>query len=191
MADADDSKVCTTCKQSKLLTAFYKATGRKLGRCDQCIDCMKDYARRYRQSESAKALRNAASKRYRATEAGKAKRRERQRTKYAADVPYRELLLNRAKARQRTETGRAQNNARTSAYRKRHPERVAARSAVNHAIESGALPKATERACEKCGVPATEYHHHAGYSKENWLNVIAVCKSCHWSIEHLTGLDRL
>jgi hypothetical protein len=34
-------------------------------------------------------------------------------------------------------------------------------------------------ACPDCGTPAVIYHHHRGYAPEHWLDVVAMCQSCH------------
>lgn len=59
----------------------------------------------------------------------------------------------------------------------RTPERRA-RTAVNRAVRAGKLPRASTLACS-CGKPAREYHHHNGYAREHYLDVIAVCAFCH------------
>lgn len=58
-----------------------------------------------------------------------------------------------------------------------------ARSAVHRAIKAGKLPCATSLLCKSCGEPAKQYHHHNGYDKPNWLEVVPVCTACH-AIEH-------
>ena len=69
-------------------------------------------------------------------------------------------------------------------YRKRrnnkHPEKRAARAAVYRATTSFRFPPANTLVCEVCGEAlAAHWHHHLGYEREHWLDVIAVCKECH------------
>jgi hypothetical protein len=57
--------------------------------------------------------------------------------------------------------------------------RARARSEVQYAIKSGKLPPADSLPCHDCGSTAGEYDHYAGYEREHWLTVQAVCKGCH------------
>ena len=41
-----------------------------------------------------------------------------------------------------------------------------------------------------CGQQAKHYHHHKGYTKKHWLDVIPVCTKCH-SIIHLKEKDNV
>lgn len=52
-------------------------------------------------------------------------------------------------------------------------------SALNYAIRRGKLPKVSTLICTDCGSPACHYHHHLGYEKEHWLDVIPLCRGCH------------
>lgn len=55
----------------------------------------------------------------------------------------------------------------------------AAHQAVRRARKSGKLPEASEVQCAFCGEPAQEWHHHKGYAREHWLDVIPLCIPCH------------
>lgn len=65
-------------------------------------------------------------------------------------------------------------------YKARHPEKVAARAAINNAIYAGRLVKPST--CSECGrsFPSRLLHaHHEDYCKPfavEWL-----CRDCHWS----------
>jgi hypothetical protein len=63
--------------------------------------------------------------------------------------------------------------------RKNYPLRYKARCKVNNAVASGKIPRAKDQACHQCGLPASQYHHHAGYEPDHWLDVIPVCFPCH------------
>lgn len=54
-------------------------------------------------------------------------------------------------------------------------QKIQARDAVSNAIKRGELPKAQTCQCVYCGQPATTYHHHNGYRKEHFLDVVPVC----------------
>lgn len=68
------------------------------------------------------------------------------------------------------------------AYKKQwhrdHPLEARAHSAVTAAIRLGKLIR--PKTCAKCGKPCKpEGHHHNGYAKEHWFDVIWLCKGCH------------
>ncbi len=64
--------------------------------------------------------------------------------------------------------------------------KTAAANAVKYAIVKGKLSPPTELPCFRCGTTAEVYHHHLGYARQYWLDVRAVCKSCH-SFIHWNG----
>lgn len=68
---------------------------------------------------------------------------------------------------------------RSQAYKRRWPERNAARCAINRLVRLGKIPSARTLTCADCGAPATDYDHHQGYDAENRLNVIPTCRKCH------------
>lgn len=85
----------------------------------------------------------------------------------------------------RTEAGRAKSK-RQSRRRKVDPQQSRARAAVHRAVMDRQLVP-PER-CGRCGGRPTPHggnarglvaHHHAGYARENWLNVEWVCVPCH------------
>lgn len=54
-----------------------------------------------------------------------------------------------------------------------------AHMAILRAVKQGMKP-ATAFICADCGKEqAEEYHHHKGYDKEHWLDVIPLCLPCH------------
>jgi len=54
-----------------------------------------------------------------------------------------------------------------------------AMESVRHAIKSGRLSKPTTNPCFNCGNKANVYHHYLGYKRINYLDVRALCFSCH------------
>ena len=62
-------------------------------------------------------------------------------------------------------------------------QKIQARDAVSNAIKRGALPKAQDCPCGYCGHSTTAYHHHKGYRKEHFLDVVPVCDACHQTAE--------
>jgi len=70
--------------------------------------------------------------------------------------------------------------AAINASQKSHPERHAARKAVQFAIRTGKLARITTLSCAVCGThPAANYHHHNGYDAAHKLDVIPLCTVCH------------
>ena len=53
-----------------------------------------------------------------------------------------------------------------------------AKDHVGWLVRSGKKPPARTLKCRQCGKQAEEYHHHKGYAKENWGDVIPLCRSC-------------
>ena len=71
---------------------------------------------------------------------------------------------------------------RRAAYKKA-PEKKSAHEAVRRAIKKGVLTRPTS--CTQCGNSKMriEAHHHRGYAKENQLDVVFLCTSCHRASE--------
>lgn len=71
----------------------------------------------------------------------------------------------------------------------RAPEKERARSAVFRAVRRGRLPHPSAVPCADCahvwerGERRHEYDHIAGYDRDHWLTVEAVCTLCHASRE--------
>jgi hypothetical protein len=38
------------------------------------------------------------------------------------------------------------------------------------------------RRCVHCGETAAAYHHHRGYKREHFLDVVPVCRECHQNV---------
>jgi len=81
--------------------------------------------------------------------------------------------------------GRAAHNERMGRYQKdkydNDPEfrlKTSARHAVQRALKSGKLKR--PHWCPSCHrVVRLHAHHHQGYDKANWLNIIWLCARCH------------
>ena len=109
-------------------------------RCGTCVKCRRrDYQREYK-------------RRYRAE--GRISEKDRARARASASRWARE--------------NPERHNEQTRRYRERHPEKVAARTALNHAIERDEV---TRQPCEVCGAEPA-HAHHDDYSKPlevRWL----------------------
>lgn len=81
--------------------------------------------------------------------------------------------------------GRKAHAARMQRYNKNrykndpsYPLKVRARNAVHLAVTSGLLTK--PKRCPTCNQRKVIHgHHHKGYDKKNWLNVLWRCARCH------------
>lgn len=64
------------------------------------------------------------------------------------------------------------------------PRKFAARIAVNDAVKEGRIVRPDT--CSSCS-KASQYiegHHHKGYAKPYELDVVWLCKKCHWREHH-------
>lgn len=75
--------------------------------------------------------------------------------------------------------------ASRATVRAERPELIAAWMAVQVAIRSGAMVRATE--CQECGRTLhLVAHHHLGYAPEHWLDVLWLCRRCHKAAHAVT-----
>lgn len=96
--------------------------------------------------------------------------------KYAA---YRERKCREARQRQET---RGYETTRKRDWRKRNPEATDRIRRAGHAVETAILKGTLVRpkSCSACGTnAAVEAHHHKGYAREHWLDVLWFCASYH------------
>lgn len=81
--------------------------------------------------------------------------------------------------------GREAHNRRMTEYNKKryaedptYPAKVRARQAVSIAVTAGILKKPAR--CPSCNRKClVQGHHHKGYDKKNWFNVVWLCPRCH------------
>ena len=170
-----DGKICTKCETLKSWDEFSKNKGKSDGHHSWCKKCANTNKRAYRRTEKGKAARRkykcseegmASNKRYYLSEKGKAAARKYSRTKKGKETSYRG---NHSEAGKR---------ARDSYYQ-RHKKDHKAHGAVGRAVEAGILPHISTQRCKDCETAAIDYHHHLGYEKEHWLDVIPLCRKCH------------
>ncbi|HEB26928.1 MAG TPA: hypothetical protein ENI05_03995 [Porticoccus sp.] len=154
-------KKCSSCKEIKPLTEFYKNCCRKDGYRCYCKDCHTKINQQYWKTKKGKLCKQKATKKFRQTEKGK-------------------LIQQKASSKYlKTEKGR-QNHKE---YCNKNPEKRKAKNAIASAIRSNKLVRPDTLSCS-CGEQAMEYHHHKGYDLKHWLNVVAVCHKCHCSIHY-------
>lgn len=65
----------------------------------------------------------------------------------------------------------------------RSTDKIAAKSAINHAIRRGELLPANRYFCAICYGSACD-HHHPSYQENDRLNVVPLCRSCHVKVHH-------
>ncbi len=152
MNDTIITKRCSRCKQIKPISEFHKNRAQKDGYRNHCKNCVKCY----QQSEKGKEVYRAINQRYNKTEKCKIRR----------------------KRYMQSEKGKRKSQRKNLRQYKRYPERMKAYSAINNAIKTSKIPRVAVFKCT-CGNQAQQYHHHKGYAKKHWFDVIAICVPCH------------
>lgn len=79
-------------------------------------------------------------------------------------------------------TGKQYRKKRSQAYQENNRAAINAHAAVYKAVRAGRLAPVNTLICTFCENQAKEYHHYLGYERENYLNVIPLCKKCHADI---------
>lgn len=184
-------KRCCTCKLEKPLDQFCRCKSNKDGLSKRCRACNTAAVLKTRKTPHGQATFKRNQKRYWKGEAGKANKRRSDR-KYAASENGRVKIREHHKRHRQTELGQAsqkryESSAKGLAAKERYrqklkslkPEVIKAHSAVHNGVRDGKMPHASTLSCHHCGRPAVEYHHHLGYDREHWLDVIPLCKPCH------------
>lgn len=151
-------KVCSNPKCShngtpQPFSNFHKNRTRKDGYNPYCKDCKRAWVKTYSGTKRDKE----AKRKYKNSPKGIASQK-----RYEQSEPFKAL-------RKR--------------YKKQYPNRIKARSSVNHAVRAGKIPHISTLQCTFCNLPAKHYHHHLGYSQDHWLDVIPVCINCHRSAD--------
>lgn len=153
-----EEKFCPKCEDVKSLKEFSKGQG-------YCKECCAQIQREYRKTAAGKEVmykRNHSPK-------GKASFK-----KYAKSEKGRETRRRYQKS--------AKGKAAAKASLDKYPLRRKARDAVCKAVKRGKLTRPD--ICSQCGrddLPI-ESHHHKGYSRKNWLDIVWLCRSCHHKI---------
>ena len=84
-----------------------------------------------------------------------------------------------AKRWRQTSKGRAVSLANVLRWQEANTEKVQAQRRVHELVRLGTKPPVRSLACIRCGVPATQYHHHLGYDAAHTEEVVPVCYNCH------------
>lgn len=193
----DDLKRCTKCGERKPRTDFYRQRRNKDGLRPRCIPCTKedqqsdsyqDAQRNYWASKKGKAARKrywksdakkATAKRWRESKKGQAYESSQRRKEWR--YRYNRSAARKASVKRYEQSEKGQRNRKRIAQRhaRRFPEKRKAKDTIQNEVKRGRMPRATELVCANCGSAAEHYHHHLGYAKKHWLDVIPVCAKCH------------
>lgn len=168
------SVVCTRCRVEQEAADFY-SKGRNDKRLRMpCKRCRAATQRAYQNTDAGRAAQRSGSRRYEQSDHGK-----------SARAVYNRSASGKAKSRRYHVSSKGRLSARTTEarYLARHPERKAARKAVAYAVATtGGIFR--EEICAHCGKGGkTEAHHHRGYAREFWLDVVWLCPPCHRAAE--------
>lgn len=196
------TQVCVKCNREKPLTTqyFYWEFRKhaKDGFRRDCIECILDRTRKRRWAAGGRPLADLLAERTAPERACttcaviKPATREHfrpyarkvtlRRECLACEASYRRGDEQRAKGRAyRNGAGKESAKAANRRYYYAHPDRRMARSAVLEAKRSGRL---VPKPCRDCGASSVHAHHHNGYAKEHWLDVVWLCPPCHSRAHH-------
>ncbi len=158
MSDQIITKTCTKCKQVKPLSEFSPRKSRPCGYKSCCKVCASVDVITYYYTDKGKA----AAKQYRQSINRK-----------IANHKYKQ-----------TEKGKVTERRY---YRKSYYKdfKIKSRVTVSQAIRNNRLPSSKLLKCTYCQNQANEYHHHLGYDKVHWLDVIPICHICHKRIHSI------
>jgi hypothetical protein len=169
---SEQTKYCNRCETYKPFPdGFYKNKSRADGHSNYCKECNRETSaidrqkpgfneriRVYRQREEVKQ----AIYDWRHSENIKSK-------KLAYDKQYKSTPQGKKVRQQIDQRRRATPEGKLKDQ---------ARLAVRNEVRAGRMPRVATLFC-KCGAQAANYHHHNGYDREHWLDVIPICKKCH------------
>lgn len=181
-------KRCSTCSIKKPVVEFHKNRSTADGIAAECKTCRCKYQKSYSKRPDVLArnrsrrMQNAEMERAKSRSSyrkHKAKRKEYWQSEHGKAVRERyEKTKGRQAWKKRyysSDTFRKKVRAKISA----DPNRFKARWAVNNAVRDSRLSPPSDFACVECGGDAKQYHHHNGYDKEHWLDVVPICRKCH------------
>ena len=170
----EPTKYCPRCKVYKSFPgSFYRNKGVPSGYTNYCKECSKEISTLARQTPKGQEYIKAYYQREEVKQSQARNAKKRIAAKIAYDKQYKqtphgkELIKQSDKRRRSTPEGKLKDQARL---------------AVRNEVRAGRMPHIKTLTC-KCGVQAENYHHHNGYDRNHWLDVIPVCKKCH-TTEH-------
>lgn len=161
------NKKCPKCSVIKSLKEFHKRGGGRKGYASYCKECANETTKKFFKTEKGRA----AQKRANQSDAGKAARKKYDRSPKG---------IARIQRRRQSEKYRQRHREANRRYQQRHRQKINAQSAVRYAVKTGKIKPAVDFICSLCKMNnAIEYHHHKGYDKINYLDIVPACKRCH------------
>lgn len=168
-------KFCPKCQQDKPTERFYKRKSSKDGLHPHCKDCCNQYEmERYNSNREWREL-----------------RKEQGRKRYRDNPDVRQSRIDYAMDYCRTPQGKTAKDTYVKSWQAKYPERRKAHNRVLTAIRNGTLPHPSTLGCQYpgCNKLANLYHHHNGYDKAHWLDVVAICTEHHGLIHRKAQKD--
>lgn len=144
-------KKCLSCNKFKALSEFYKHSQMKDGYLNQCKDCKRNDAKKYR-NENIEKIRE-----------------------YDRNRPNKDERAKKSIEYHKTQKGKEVRRKSTQAYRDRNPLKYQAHNLINNAVKNGLLIQINT--CESCGTETKTHGHHDDYSMP--LDVRWLCNKCH------------
>lgn len=171
-------KLCCRCNTEKPLEMFVKSSRSKGGygsRCKAChCEISKKSAKENQQSRKDSSDRYYANHKKECSE--RSKSWQKSNPVAVKEIRKRARIKNAESIRKYVSEFGVANQRK---MRLKYPEKFKARNFVNNNIAKGRLERAKNLTCAHCGKQASDYHHHNGYSREHWLDVIPLCRPCH------------
>lgn len=179
MPDFILTKHCYGCKKIKRLRDFGRNKQSKDGLMGKCKECRNADQREYNKTEAGRKYNREYIKNYLTIE----KNRKRVRATHAR---FRRTEKYKVIKRRYYYSEKGQAAAKKATEKAKESKRAKARQAVNHAVENGKIPRASDMQCQypnnECE-GRIEYHHHKGYSLAYYLDIIPLCRKHHCLVE--------
>jgi hypothetical protein len=155
---------CERVGQLLPLSEFYRNSKNSDKHDGQCKVCRNAHVKQWQQTDKGRDSHKIANRRYNISRNGR-------QTKETRKKRYNNSLI-----------GKQYNKEKGKRYRESNRAIINAHAAVYKAVRAGRLEPIETLSCIFCKKQAKEYHHYLGYERENYLNVIPLCKKCHADI---------
>lgn len=174
-ANAPAFKTCNSCNEAKPLSQFSKNRNNKDGLNYYCKSCASARYKQWREENQEK--RSQYMREWHKANLEHETRYARER--YRNDEEYRRKVLEwqrkyrlRPEVQERHWLGKKAKGFQNNITR--------AHTTVSRAVRRGILPPAWSMVCDGCDeTQAAHWHHHKGYDRKHWLDVIPLCLDCH------------
>lgn len=173
-------KTCVDCDETKPVAQFSKNRNSKDGLNSYCKPCASARYKRWR--EANRERRNQYMREWHQANLEHETRYARER--YRNDEEYRRKVLAWQKQyRLRSDAQRRHwINKKAKGFQN---DMTRAHTTVSRAVRRGILPPAWSMVCDGCDeAQAAHWHHHKGYNRQSWLDIIPLCLDCHGKEHH-------